>query len=115
MNKLRQILKTNILTRNLVKDADKWYFSVLYLFSPVLASKYIYHHNLGKILNLKNPKDYNEKLQWLKLYWRNPLVAKCADKYEVREYVEKSGCEKILNRIYGVYKRPFEINTGRLA
>jgi hypothetical protein len=114
MSELRQILKKNILTRDLVKFAHKWYFSVLYVGSPVLASKYIYHHNLGKILNLKYPKDFNEKLQWLKLYWRNPLVAKCADKYEVREYVEKSGCEKILTKIYGVYDKSSEINWESL-
>jgi len=114
MGALRQILKKNALTRDLVKNIHKWYFSVLYIGSPVLASKYIYQHHLGKNLNLKNPKDFNEKLQWLKLYWRNPLVAKCADKYEVREYVEKSGCEQILTKIYGVYNKSSEINWDSL-
>ena len=114
MSALRQFLKKNALTRDLLKHAHKWYFSILYIGSPVLASKYIYHHNLGKILNLKNPKDFNEKLQWLKLYWQNPLIAKCGDKYEVREYVEKSGCEEILAEIYGVYDKSSEINWDSL-
>jgi TupA-like ATPgrasp len=90
------------------------YFLILYANSPVLASIYIYHHSTGKILNLKNPKDFNEKLQWLKLYWQNPLVAKCTDKYEVREYAAKSGCEKILNEIYGIYDKSSEINWEAL-
>jgi len=114
MSAIKQILKKNILTRDLVKLAHKWYFSILYVSSPVLASKYIYRHNMGKILNLKNPKDFNEKLQWLKLYWQNPLIVKCGDKYEVREYVAKSGCEKILNKVYGVYNKSSEIDWEKL-
>jgi len=114
MNPLRQALKKHALTHNLFTKVDKLYFSFLYEGSPVLASKYIYRRITGKILNLKNPKDFNEKLQWLKLYWQNPLISKCTDKYEVREYAEKSGYEKILNQIYGVYEKSSEINWDEL-
>ena len=44
---------------------------------------------LGYELNLENPKTYNEKLQWLKLYYHNPLMTKCADKYLAREYIKE--------------------------
>lgn len=37
--------------------------------------------------NLRTPQTYNEKLNWLKLYDRNPLYTKLVDKYEVKEYV----------------------------
>lgn len=42
-------------------------------------------------MDLKNPKTFNEKIQWLKLYDypNNQLVIDGADKYKVREYVEK--------------------------
>ena len=53
----------------------------------------------GYKLNLDNPKTYNEKLQWIKLYDRNPLMAKCCDKYAVREYVEEKGCGETLNEL----------------
>lgn len=54
--------------------------------------KYQYHFVLGKILDLKHPKSFNEKLQWLKLYNRNPLYTKLVDKFEVKEWVaEKIG------------------------
>ena len=33
--------------------------------------KLLYRHRMKKALDLKNPKNYNEKLQWLKLYDRN--------------------------------------------
>ena len=42
----------------------------------------------GYELNLENPKTFNEKLQWLKLYYHDPLITKCADKYLVREYIK---------------------------
>lgn len=43
-----------------------------------------YKMKTGRKLNLENPVRYTEKLQWYKLYHRDPLMAKCADKYEVR-------------------------------
>lgn len=56
-------------------------------------------------LNLKNPKRYTEKVQWYKLYYKNPLMIKCVDKYEVRDYIKKKGLEKILLKCFGVYEK----------
>jgi len=93
---------------------QRWYSRAIYAISPVLASKYFYRRVTGKHLNLKRPHDLNEKLQWLKLYWQNPLVAKCTDKYEVREYALTCGCEEILNRLYGIYEHSSEIDWSKL-
>lgn len=38
-------------------------------------------------LNLDNPQMYTEKLQWIKLYDRNPLYTTMVDKYEAKKYV----------------------------
>ena len=46
--------------------------------------------SLGYELNLENPQTFNEKLQWLKLYYHDPLMTKCADKYLAREYIRKT-------------------------
>jgi hypothetical protein len=35
--------------------------------------KYCFRARMGYELDLKNPQTFNEKLQWLKLYDRNPL------------------------------------------
>lgn len=61
--------------------------------SDECLSKIYYRIVLKKKLNLKNPQTFNEKLQWLKLYYlpENDLVVKCADKYAVREHIEKRG------------------------
>ncbi|MCR5250601.1 MAG: glycosyl transferase [Lachnospiraceae bacterium] len=45
-----------------------------------------------------DPKTINEKIHYLKLkaYASDPVVAECADKYAVREYLKKRGMEDIL-------------------
>lgn len=67
--------------------------------SPEFMSKTYFKIVLGYKLNLKNPKTFNEKLQWLKLYqWSNDSKAiQCADKYLVRSYIEAIGKKEILN------------------
>lgn len=71
-----------------------------------------YYAMTGKRLKLDSPIDFNEKLQWLKLHYRNPLMVTCADKWAVREYVKKKIGEKYLAECIGVYddveKMPFE-------
>lgn len=73
-----------------------------------------YRMKTGRKLNLKNPQRFTEKLQWYKLYYRNPLMAQCADKYEVRKYVEECSLGHILNEMYGIYNSPDEIDFGKL-
>ena len=91
-----------------------WLVPLLVRFSPVLATQLIYLANNGKLLNLKDPKNYHDKFHWLKLYWRNPLVVKCADKYEVRAFIEERHCKEILNELYGVYANTKEIDWNLL-
>ncbi len=73
-----------------------------------------YRAKLGRKLNLKHPKRYSEKIQWYKLYYRDPVMAQCSDKYTVREYVKSKGLANILNDIYGVYNNVSEINYKEL-
>lgn len=69
---------------------------------------------LGKKLNLKEPKTYSEKLQWLKLYDRRPEYSTYVDKYEVKNYVaEKIGKEYIIPTL-GVWESFDEIDFGSL-
>ena len=64
-----------------------WIMGKMSLLSPTLVSKIYYKQKFGRPLNLENPKEFNEKLQWLKLkrYQKNPLVIQCADKVRVRD------------------------------
>lgn len=67
-------------------------------------------------LDLKNPKTFNEKIQWLKLYeWpHNDLVVLCSDKYRVREYLKKNGLHDYENELIGVYENVDEIKWNNL-
>lgn len=62
-----------------------------------------YRVKIGRSLDLKNPKRFTEKLQWYKLYYKNPLMIQCVDKYDVKEYVKSKGLESILIPCYGIY------------
>lgn len=73
-----------------------------------------YRIKTGRKLNLKNPHRFTEKIQWYKLKYRDQLMLTCADKYDVRKYVEMCGCGDILNEIYGIYNSPDEINFDKL-
>lgn len=46
--------------------------------------KIAFRASMGKKLNLENPQTYSEKLQWLKLYNRDPIYTKWVDKYEAK-------------------------------
>ena len=82
---------------NILKSAILTPFNLLYKCNQKLALKLLFRLKCGYPLNLENPRTYNEKLQWIKLYDKNPLMPKCCDKYTVREYVAGKGCPEILN------------------
>lgn len=81
----------------LVKNAVLAPFNALYAVSPEMCLKALFRLHHGYSLDLENPKTFSEKIQWIKLYDHNPLMPRCADKYEVRGYVEERGCGKYLN------------------
>lgn len=69
---------------------------------------------MGKKLDLKNPKTFNEKLQWLKLYNRKPEYTTMVDKYAVKEYVAKIIGEEYIIPTLGVWNNPDEIEWDKL-
>lgn len=73
-----------------------------------------YRRLMGKKLNLNPPVTYNEKLNWMKLYDRNPLYTKLADKLAVREYVKERIGEEYLVPLLGVWDRVEDINFDEL-
>lgn len=79
-----------------------------------LFLKLKYRHNIGIKLNLNNPKTFNEKLQWLKLYDRNPLYTKLADKYKVREYITEKIGKEYLIPLLGVWDNTDDIDFDSL-
>ena len=68
----------------------------------------------GYSLDLKKPKTFNEKLQWLKLHDRNPLYAQLVNKYEVRKFVAEKIGEQHLIPLLGIWDNVDEIDFDRL-
>lgn len=73
-----------------------------------------YYIKMGKKCHIKTPCTWTEKLQLYKMYYRNPLLGKCVDKYEVRNYIEKKGLKDNLVKLYGVYSDANEIDFDKL-
>lgn len=65
-------------------------------------------------MDIDNPKAFNEKLQWLKLYNRNPFYTKLVDKYKVREYIADKIGEEYLIPLLGVWDSPDDIDFDSL-
>ena len=73
-----------------------------------------YYLAMGKTLNLNTPKTFNEKLQWLKLYNREPQYTMMVDKYAVKQYVaNKIGSQCIIPTL-GVWNHFDEIDFDEL-
>jgi len=73
-----------------------------------------YMHELGEFPDLDNPKLFNEKIHWLNLNYRNPLVTRCCDKYEQKKYVSEKIGEEYTVKTIKVYKRANDIDVTEL-
>lgn len=73
-----------------------------------------YWIKLGRIMHLKNPERFTEKLQWYKLNYKNPIMSKCVDKYTVREYIKEKNLEEILVKLYAKYNSIDEVEWDKL-
>ncbi len=69
---------------------------------------------MGYPLNLRSPRTFNEKLQWLKLYNRKPEYTQMVDKYAVKEYVAKLIGEEYIIPTLGVWNRVEDIDFDTL-
>lgn len=99
-----------------IKKIGKKILSTFTKINPKVSGVILFIIRVKRVPNLKHPKTFNEKMTVLKLnqYSNNEKVIKCADKYEVRNFVKEKGCKEILNELYGVYNSFDEINFEQL-
>lgn len=114
------------MVNNIIKKANKYISNQEYrlrvnsklgLYNNMDDKKFIekmFKATMDYPLNLENPKSFNEKLQWLKLYDRNPLYTKLVDKYKVREYISEKIGDDYLIPLLGVWDDPEEIDFDSL-
>ena len=70
--------------------------------------------NMGYWPDLRNPKTFNEKLQWLKLHDRKPEYITMVDKYAVKQYVAERIGEEYIIPTLGVWNSPDDIDFDSL-
>ncbi|MBO5868922.1 MAG: glycosyl transferase [Oscillospiraceae bacterium] len=84
-----------------------WMADELYL-------KLLFRAKMDKKLDLKDPKTFNEKLQWLKLHDRKPEYTRMVDKYEAKQYVAERIGEEYIIPTLGVWDSFDEIDFDSL-
>lgn len=107
MSKIKQFKDFRSFIDWLVYRFCQWLPDTIYL-------KIRYWLKMHKHLNLKKPKTFTEKLQWLKLYNRNPNYIKMVDKVQVKEYVSSLIGSKYVIPLLGVWDKPEEIDWASL-
>lgn len=109
INELAKLIKNPYVVFRLPKLQQR-----MRLLPDAVYLKLVYRARIGRPLNLNSPKGFNEKLQWLKLYDRNPLYTKLVDKAEVKPWVaERIGWEHVVPTL-GVWDSFDDIDFGAL-
>lgn len=114
-------MKINVFKRKVktvLLDPKSLLIKVLYKISPlfddVLYLKCLFPLKVGYQLNLDSPETYNEKMQWLKLNLRHPLLTRMADKYQSKLIVSELVGEQFNVKNYGVWNNFKEIDFSLL-
>ena len=102
MNKKIAKILINLSKRRIIYISDKNFLKLLF------------EVRLNRKIDFNNPVTFNEKLQWLKIYDRNPLYITMVDKYEVKKYVEKILGKDYIIPTLGIFNKFSEINFDLL-
>lgn len=119
MRALRALVRNLAAQNPLTQRAWHWMVRAYYAMQFKLVSDKTqgirsFRRRIGANPDLANPVGFNEKILWLKLHNRHPLMTVCTDKVLVRDYVRGQGLEGILNRVYGVYDSADDIDFSSL-
>lgn len=110
--------------QSIMKDPEEYYYSssaITYNFLRCLPPdrypeivKRWFKEATKQDLDLENPKTFNEKIQWLKLYDNSVLKTRLADKYLVRDWIKEKIGEQYLIPILGVWEKFDDIDFDSL-
>lgn len=107
---------------SIIKQLTKLNVHDIYSFSPTEMQEYseadddirylraLWRIRMGYDIDFQNPKTFNEKLQWLKIYDRNPLYTNLVDKVKVKEWVSKKIGENHIIKTLGIWEKPEKID-----
>lgn len=92
----------------------KFLQNILWHMPKAFAHKVLYFLAYKKKLNLRNPIDFDEKIQWLLVNVLDDRYKDYVDKVKVREYVKKKGLGETLIPVYGVWENCNDIDLSKL-
>ncbi len=92
----------------------KWVLNSAPQLDDELFVRIMWYCRMGYEIDLSNPITFNEKLQWLKLYDKNPQYTMMADKYSVKEWVGNCIGKQYVIPTYGVYETYSDIDFESL-
>lgn len=112
MSKIKTAFSLLLHNRNIFLSTILNHFSFLFNDKQYISLQY--RLRMGEAMNWESPKSFTEKLQWLKLYNRNPLYSQMVDKYAVKSLVAKQIGEQYIIPTLGVWDRVEDIDWDKL-
>lgn len=114
-DKLRTLTKTNPSFEKIwiILQWQKTRFNAK-KYSDLEYAKKLWEDQLGQKANFEDPKTFNEKLWYLKLSNRDPLLTLCSDKHKVREYITQCGFSDILKEEYACFDNADQVDFSKL-
>ena len=82
--------------------------------SPKELADFLYKRSFGRFINWESPTEWNEKIRWLQFNTDVSLWTMLADKYHVRNYLQKMGYDHFLVKLYGVWNNAQDIDFSIL-
>lgn len=95
------------------KTREKIMYALSFL-PDKLYLQLFYFATTGKFINFKNPKGYNEKLQWLKINDKHAEYSKLVDKLAVRKHIEEVLGKEYLFPLLGYWESFDDIDFSEL-
>ena len=74
----------------------------------------MYYKVIGRFPNLDNPRSLNEKMQWMRIHYHDPLMTRCVDKCSFKDYIRETVGEEYVVPLYGVWNNVNDIDFNAL-
>lgn len=88
--------------------------SLSLLIPDKLFLKIQFRRKMGYWMDFNNPRTYNEKLQWLKVYKRDPIMTQMVNKADAKKYVSRIIGEQHIIKTIGIWSSFDDINFDKL-
>ena len=92
------------------EDISKWPIE-----KRIEVLKKAFKEKMGYSLDIENPRSFSEQIQWIKLFYRDPKMSRCADKVTFKDYIkEKLGRDDLTAKLYIVWESPAELDLSKI-